>query len=103
MAHALKWIRWFGWTLWYIPQSQPKEFRAYIKFASRTWKPWWKFRPYTRFDDNWNAWEVRFHGEGDYTSTETVKCEVFRDFETDAIVGFRFFKSDLDKPSARRE
>ena len=84
-----RYIRWFLWTLYYLPQrsTPPRDFAAWLKRTERTWAPWWKFKPYLYHSEEQREWHIAFANDMDYWETCTLTIEVGRSQETGRIVG----------------
>ncbi len=80
-------LRWLGWSAFYLFVPKPKDLDAHLTRGWRTRPPWWTFKPCVWHNDDGKQWEVWFRNDIGYTTTEWVRCEVHRSFETDEIVG----------------
>lgn len=96
----MSYVRWFLWTLWYLPQPKPREFQAIMRRMIRLHRPWWKFRPYVWHSDDGNQWEVCFSGDNDYCiGHEMLKVRVSVSRDTGQVVSLRIYDEELKKLS----
>ena len=95
-----RYLRWLAWTLWYLPQRQPRYIRldglrAQLLRMERTRRPWWKWKPGIWHNTDGRQWHVTFSDEQDYTICGTLKAELHIGQETGDIVGLTIFDETL--------
>ncbi len=91
----LKYLKWLGWVLYYIPQPRLKDLGTYITRMLRMRPPWWKFKPCMWHNDDGKQWEIYFEEEQSFTQQENLRIDVHRGFETNRIVGLTIWDEKL--------
>lgn len=89
MAVPAKYIHWFFWTLWYLPQPQPKILSKWMQRSVRTFKPFVHHNPDGEFWEIWLSNESTVHQR----VTMTLDCQVTEDGR---ILGVKLYESQLE-------
>ena len=92
----IRFLRWLGWSAWYLVRRRPRDFDGYLRAAMRCRPPWWKFRPNVYHNQDGCMWQVYLVDEQSYTERRTLTLDVMVGMETGRITGLDLWDEQLE-------
>lgn len=92
----MRYVKWAFWSVYYRTIPYPKSVEQIILRHVRTTSPWYKFSPYVRHDNDWNAWQIYLSDESYYVKpSQSIKVNVHISFDSGKIIGFSIYDESL--------
>ena len=92
----MKLFRWVFWSFIYGFRREPHDLKSWLTRSTRTWPPWWKFKPIAYRNDDGKMWQIWLKDEVAFTrSRQMLNVELQIGQESGEIVGLNIWDENL--------